>query len=201
MLGDTLVVLDWETTGLIPGPFSAISLGAVAVVNGAEHSEFYTNILELPGAKRQRSTMEFWSHHQERWNDTLVNPKPPAEAMGSFVEWILKLPGTNKTRVFAANPASFESCFLMYYLYRYLPEDYFAQAFNRVRVLDIRTMVAMLFGKDFSRAERSLIPAEWTEGLKITHNALDDAREQARVLVHLANAHAELREAALQPQE
>lgn len=198
MLGDCIISFDVETTGLIPGPFSMISLGAVAIVKGEEHSEFYTNIQELPNAKRQRSTMEFWAQFPDQWEAATRDALPPAKAMNNFVDWCLKLPGNNKNRIFAANPASFDSGFLMYYLYRFLPEEYFAQAFTRVRVLDIRTMIAMLFGKDFSKAQRSLIPDEWTEGLVITHNSLDDARQQARVLIHVANAHEELRKTALE---
>ena len=60
--------------------------------------------------------------------------------------------------------------------------------FKRNRALDIRTFIMALFAVPYSEAERSLVPKEWSEGFEITHNALDDAREQGTMLNHLLQA-------------
>ena len=62
------------------------------------------------------------------------------------------------------------------------------ELFGRHRALDIRSYLAAYLGCSYSEASRTKIPEEWTEGLKITHNALDDARQQGRVLVNMMKA-------------
>jgi len=195
---DIYVSVDVETTGHVPGPYSMLSIGAVALVDGKPVSNFYVNIEELPKAKRQPSTMEFWAKYPERWKDTRVNPATPEEAMRDFADWIMDVPGfTNKNVVFAANPASYDAGYIWYYFNRFMSEADMEKVFTRFRVLDIRTVIADVFNCDYSQAGRHLLPANWSNGFSITHNALDDAREQASVLSHLLVARQETFEAAM----
>lgn len=194
---DTIISVDVETTGHIPGPYSMLSLGAVALVDGKEHSHFYAKLKELPKSRRQPSTMDFWKQFPKQWAEATSDQHEPAEVMNAFNDWIISLPGTVWTKVFAANPTSYDAGFIWYYMNRYVEEATMERAFKRFRVIDIRTVISDIFDVEYSKAGRDLIPPEWSEGQAITHNALEDAREQAAVLVNLLAARRHLYEAAM----
>ena len=62
-LPEILVSVDGEFTGLIPGPYSMIPLGAVAYdPEGNEFSRFKVNICDLPDANRDPRTMAWWAN-------------------------------------------------------------------------------------------------------------------------------------------
>jgi hypothetical protein len=75
-------------------------------------------------------------------------------------------------------------------LNKFINEEAIQDLFKRNRALDIRTYISAMFGVPYSEAERSVVPPEWSEGHEITHNALDDAREQGTMLMNLMKASA-----------
>lgn len=184
---DTIVSFDIETTGLVAGVHSMIALGAVAYRGGKEISHFYGSMLEWEGAERSESTMQFWMKNLAEWKRIRKDSKEPAKVINEFYNWTLELP---QPRVLAANPSAFDSAFLFWYLNRYINEDAIQDLFKRNRAIDIRTFISAMFAVPYSEAERSLVPKEWSEGFEITHNALDDAREQGTMLMNLMKASA-----------
>lgn len=185
---DTLISFDIETTGFIPGYHSIISLGAVAWKDGKEVSSFYGCMKEWNGSTRSNSTMNWWKKdHKDEWMAIRSQQEEPEEVMGRFYEWCMSFKGE---RTLAANPACFDTALLWWYLHTYVGEDAITQMFKRHRALDIRTYIAAVFNVPYSEAERSLLPAHWSEKQYITHNALDDARQQATVLNHLMKVNA-----------
>lgn len=182
---DTIISFDVETTGMIPGVHSVISLGAVAWKDGKEISHFYGCMKEWYGSKRSDSTMQWWRGQKEEWLRIRSEQEEPKDVMMKFYEWCLTLPGS---RTLAANPACFDAALLWWYLHTYCGEDAITTLFKRHRALDIRTYIAAVFDVPYSQAERSLLPVHWAEKEYITHNALDDARQQATVLHHLMKA-------------
>jgi DNA polymerase III epsilon subunit-like protein len=197
-LSDTIISFDVESTGFIPGVHSIISLGAVAYINGEEHSHFYAAVKEFPGAKRLKSTMDWWKKHPEEAKRIAQQMEEPEDVFPRFYDWIMSLP---VERVLAANPSAFDSALLWWYLHTYCGEEAIGQMFKRHRALDIRTYISALFAVPYSRAERSLVPNEWSENLTITHNALDDAREQGTMLINLIRAMSEMVTALSAPEE
>lgn len=184
MTKDTIISIDFETFGGIPGVHSAVSIGAVAFHAGKEVSSFYAKMKELPWAKRDADTMEWWKGQPDAWEEINKGQEEPQDVMNNFYQWAIKLPGTPKTRVFAANPNSYDSGFLIFYCYKFLG-NLSQEISYRLRVLDVRTYFAAIAGLDYSKAERYKMPTEWTENLVINHRAVDDARQQGHTLMHM----------------
>ena len=74
---------------------------------------------------------------------------------------------------------------LWWYLHTFCGKNSITDLFKRHRALDIRTFMCAVFDVPYSEAERDILPAHWAEKQYITHNALDDAKQQATVLYHL----------------
>ena len=159
-----------------------IALGAVAYRDGKEIGHFYAALEEWDGAERSEGTMQFWMKNLAEWKSIRSQRRDPAQVMKEFYDWCIALP---QPRILAANPSAFDAAFLFWYLCKFVAEDAVNDLFKRNRALDIRTFIMALFAVPYSEAERSLVPKEWSEGFEITHNALDDAREQGTMLNHL----------------
>jgi DNA polymerase III alpha subunit (gram-positive type) len=182
---DTIISFDIETTGLVAGVHSMIALGAVAYRGGKEISHFYAALEEWDGSERSQGTMEFWMKNLAEWKRIRKERRDPVVVMKEFYDWCIALP---QPHILAANPSAFDSAFLFWYLYKFIGEDAVNDLFKRNRAFDIRTAISILFAVPYSEAERSLLPDEWSEGLEINHNALDDARQQGVGLMHILMA-------------
>jgi hypothetical protein len=123
--------------------------------------------------------------HLSEWKRIRKESRDPQEVMTEFYDWVADLP---KPHTLVANPACFDFSLLNWYLYTYCGENAVNDLFKRHRALDIRTFISAIFAVPYSEAERSLVPAEWSENCEITHNALDDAREQGTMLINLMRA-------------
>jgi hypothetical protein len=179
---DTIISFDVETTGFIPGVHSVIALGAVAWRGGKEISSFYGCMKEWYGSERSDSTMHWWRGQKDEWMAIRKLQVEPVVTMMRFYDWVNELP---KAHTLAANPACFDAALLWWYLHKFCGEDAITNLFKQHRALDIRTYIAAVFDVPYSEAERSILPAHWSEKQYITHNALDDARQQGLVLHHL----------------
>lgn len=186
-LKDTIISFDVETTGMIPGYHSVISIGAVAWRDGKEVGSFHGCMKEWNGSSRSEDTMLWWRKHKDEWMNIRSQQEEPKVVMNRFYDWCMTFPGE---RTLAANPACFDAALMWWYFHTYCGEDAITTAFKRHRALDIRTLIAAVFNVPYSEAERSLLPAHWAEKQFITHNALDDARQQGYVLHHLMRANA-----------
>jgi DNA polymerase III epsilon subunit-like protein len=183
-MGDTIVSIDVETVGLIPGVHSIISLGAVAFVDRKEHDDFYRCIEELPDLTRLPSTMEWWKQFNDKYQDIVVRQARPENAIDDFGYWIESLP---KPVVLAADPIAFDGAFVYYYCFRFLGPERFERTFPRCKGIDIKTVLMAALDKEYSKVNRLCIPGSWTDGLVVNHNALDDARQQGHVLMNALN--------------
>lgn len=182
---DTVIVFDLETTGFVPGINSILSIGAVAYQNGLEVSNFYAALKEFEGSECNEGCVQWWRDHREAWQSLRQIAEEPKEVMQRFYNWMLDLP---KPHTLAANPSAMDAGLLFWYLHVYCGENAVERLVKRHRCFDIRTAISVLFAVPYSEAERYIAPSEWSEGLVITHNALDDAREQGTMLMNLLRA-------------
>lgn len=182
---DVILSLDFETYGKIPGVHSLASIGVVAYQNYREIDSFYAVFEELSWTKRDPDTMQWWKKQPEAWQEIQKDREDPQIVMDRFYDWATALPGTPKSRVFAANPSTFDMGFLTFYCYRFLGDKKSNDISYRLRCLDIRSYFAAIAGIDYSQAERYKMPREWFGGLEITHSALDDARNQGVCLCNM----------------
>jgi hypothetical protein len=185
---DVYISADVEADGPIPGPYSMISFGLtvagtydgrVFVRRDPEATTFYAELrpisdsydadaLAVSGLDRDRLIRE---------------GRDPAEAMSAAARWVRAVAAEEGGKaVFAAYPLGFDWMFLYWYFVR------FAEAgspFGHSRFLDLKTLYAARSGETVTRSVKGRMPRHLLSGRPHTHNALDDAMEQAELLQNL----------------
>jgi hypothetical protein len=175
------VSVDGEFTGPIPGPYSMISLGAVAYdPAGHELSRFKINIGELPGASRDPATMAWWAEQPEAWKLATENPVQAREAMERFDRWLASLPGRPKLMGW---PLPVDFMFVYWYYVNFLgktpPFGYDGIDIKTYAMAQMKTKT--LSGKSSGVSRKMVqellgIPAEG-----FSHDPVDDASQQGRL--------------------
>jgi hypothetical protein len=177
---------DVETDGPIPGPFSILSFALVyAGTFDGNHfrrpqnydQSFYREMkpisdsfeleaLQVNGLDREKLVRE---------------GEPPDRVMSDASKWIRDLAG-NATPVMVAYPLCFDWTFLYWYFIRFSREG---SPFGHSRCFDIKTAFALKAAVPMTEAGLShLFPALRPSGSH-THNALDDAIEQAEIFANV----------------
>ncbi len=177
---------DVEAVGPIPGLYSMSSLGLVVA------ARYDGSVLERP---RQPET--FYRELRpvtDRFDPAAAavsgldraalqrDGAEPRDAMGDLARWVEELARRYDARpVFAAYPASFDWMFV----YHYLVAHHGSSPFGFSGVLDMKTLYAARAGATIGNSTKRSMPAHLLSPRPHTHHALDDAREQADLLVNL----------------
>lgn len=183
---DVYFSADVETDGPIPGAFSMLAFGLVyaGTFDGeiftrpagyTEHiyrelrpisPDFQADALKINGLDRQR---------------LLIEGRAPESAMTETSEWIRRIANGGRP-VLVAYPLSFDWSFLYWYFVRFAKDG---SPFNHSQCFDIKTAFAVKAKIPIAAAGRKhLTPGLRANGAH-THNALDDAIEQAEVFANL----------------
>jgi hypothetical protein len=181
---DMYFSLDIEADGPIPGPYSMVSFGAA--VAGIK-DETFTPV--------DPSTSTFYRELRpisDEWvpealavsglsRDALLRDgADPALAMSEFTDWVRQTAGQHRP-VFVAYPLGYDWMFLYWYLMRFTG----ASVFGHSAFLDMKTMYAVKADVTIGQATKRSMPAHLLSQRRHTHNALDDAIEQAELFANL----------------
>jgi len=167
---EAYISVDVEAAGPLPPTYSMLALGAVAVDD--PKATFYVemrpmNDKSVPGA------MKVVGRTLQNFARTGRDPK---EAMTAFRDWLSSVAESRKP-VFVGFNATFDWAFVNFYFHRYLGESPFG-----IGGIDIKSYYMGLSGCAWEDTRSSRIPAEFKgSSLRHTHNALDDAIEQAEL--------------------
>ena len=183
---DLYLSADVEADGPIPGLYSMSSLGLVVA------GRYDGSVLERP-----REPETFYRELKpvtDRFDPTAAavsgldrgtlqrEGADPGDAMRDLARWVDELARRYDARpVFAAYPASFDWTFV----YHYLIAHHGSSPFGFSGVLDMKTLYAARAGVVLGQATKRSMPAHLLSHRPHTHHALDDAREQADLLVNL----------------
>ena len=188
-LPEIIVSTDVEASGPIPGPYSMWSLGAVALwPDGDVVDRFAANLEDLPGARADEQTMEFWSRNPEAYDRCRLDPEPPIQVMQNFAAWLGELPGKP---IFLGSPVGFDFLFVRWYfiyLLGHCPLGFSA--------LDLRSYAMAVLGKDFFKSGKRYYPARLRVAVPHTHVCDEDALEQGLLFANIWKEAKEIREAA-----
>jgi hypothetical protein len=183
---DVYFSADVETDGPIPGPFSMLSLGLVFA--GAFDGETFSR----PNDYSQSFYREFRPISDDFEIDALkVNGLDrdlllregslPEIAMNEASQWVRMLAGGGRP-VLVAYPLSFDWSFLYWYFIRFSVDG---SPFKYSQCFDIKTAYAVKAHIPISAAGRSnLVPSLRSHAVH-SHNALEDAIEQAQIFANL----------------
>ena len=162
---------DIEADGPIPGAHSMLSFASAAyLADKTLVSTFSANLETLPDATPDPDTMKWWQSQPKAWEACRAEPRDPAEAMKSYVDWLNGLTGKP---VFVAYPAGFDFSFIHWYLVRFTGGSPYSHS-----ALDMKTYAMALLKRGYRDSVKRNWPRRWFDELPHTHVALDDAIEQ-----------------------
>lgn len=183
---DVYFSADVETDGPIPGPFSMLSFGLVlaGTFDGKTFSrpadylqtfyrelqpvssDFQVEALRVNGLDRARLIKEGFA---------------PSLAMTEAANWVKNIAGRARP-VLVAYPLSFDWSFLYWYFIRF---SEIGSPFDYSGCFDIKTAFAVKACIPIALAGRSRLDPHLRARSHHTHNALEDAIEQAQVFANL----------------
>ena len=180
--------LDVEASGPFPGLYSLVSVGCVPVLppdvnNGIWHlseKTFYCEFKPLEGAGELAAATEVHGLSDEHLQEKGLDAR---EGIQNLADYLAGLRLSVPKFMTAAWPASFDQPFIGYYAQRFLGSNPFGYA-----CLDIASLAQGIF-----RCERRQLRSRLARrGLfrppkPYPHNALDDAMDQATLLMELLN--------------
>lgn len=163
------ISVDIEASGPIPGEYSMLSIGACVVRN--TNQQFYAEFQPLNDHFIQKAL----EVNKLSIKEMKIKGEKPTDAMKRFEIWIKEVSGENRP-VFIAFNATFDWSFTHWYFINFLGRDPFG-----ISGVDIKAYFMgkhnTLWGETVKKKVRSFYPSKTTH----THNALDDAMEQAEI--------------------
>ena len=185
MSSDLYISADIEADGPIPGPYSMLAFG-LAVAGGfdgevfsaadATADTFYRELRPISEEVDQKA-LEVSGLDRNR---LLREGDDPVAVMSEASAWVKERVGTARP-VLVGYPVVFDWMFLHWYFVRFAGES----PFGFSGALDIKTMYQQKAGVTLSRAGRGDLPEFLSSPRRHTHQALDDAIEQAEIFARI----------------
>jgi DNA polymerase III epsilon subunit-like protein len=171
------ISVDVETSGPSPSTGSLISIGACRVEDPTDG--FSVEMQPLADRPWSDEAERVHGLSRERLETTGVDP---ADAMAAFERWTLATCGPAQP-VFVALNAPFDWMFVADYAWRFLGRNPFGHTALDIKALYLGRHLAEV--RRWSRTSRISMLERYPVDLPHTHNALDDAREQATLVKRL----------------
>jgi len=177
---------DIETDGPIPGPYSLLSFALVVAGRQVGGSFSRPTGAEVSFYRELRPISEEFEPEALRINlldreHLLRVGTDPVVAMTEAAEWVCQQCGPSRP-ILVAFPLSFDWTWLYWYFVRFSRTG---SPFGHSSCFDIKTAFAVKAKRSISEASKSKLPAHLRSDSPHTHNALDDAREQAEVFAKI----------------
>jgi ribonuclease T len=167
---EVYISVDVEAAGPLPPTYSMLSLGAVSVEDS--QATFYVEINPL-NDESVPAAMKVVGRTLE---DFARAGREPKDAMVAFRDWLALVAKAAKP-VFVGFNAPFDWAFVNFYFHQYLGENPFG-----IGAIDIKSYYMGMSGSTWEETRSSRISAEFKDSSRRhTHNALDDAIEQAEM--------------------
>jgi DNA polymerase III epsilon subunit-like protein len=165
---EAFISVDVETAGPHPSRYALLSIGACLVAD-PRHG-FYAELKP----DRLQATEDALHVSQFSLESLLETGVPAAEAMTQFETWIAAEVPSGQKPIFVAFNAPFDWMFVNDYFHRYLGKNPFGYS-----ALDIKAFFMGMTGVQWAESTFHHIATRYIEGRSLTHNALQDARDQA----------------------
>jgi DNA polymerase III epsilon subunit-like protein len=167
---ECFISVDVETAGPDPGAYSLLSIGACLVSDPDQG--FYVEL--KPTTKN--ATEEALTVSGFTLEALEASGVPPKEAMQRFEAWLGEVNQSGARPIFVAFNAAFDWMFINQYFHRYLGHNPFGHA-----ALDIKAFFMALAGNRWTETGMRHAAQRYGYEIFLTHHALDDAKDQARL--------------------
>ncbi|WP_283135398.1 3'-5' exoribonuclease domain-containing protein [Rhizohabitans arisaemae] len=186
MKSEIYISADIEADGPIPGPYSMVSFG-LSVAGSREGTRFIpsdplaqTFYAELKPISENYVPEALAVSGLDR-DRLIAEGQDPRQAMTAAASWI-RLVGRERQPVFVAYPLAFDWMWMYWY---FITFNESGSPFGHSRCLDIKTLYAAKADVPIGWATKRQMPEEIRSTYKHTHNALDDAVEQAELFQNI----------------
>jgi hypothetical protein len=186
---DIFFSADVETDGPIPGPYSLLSFGLVyaGAYDGqtffrppSYDENFYVELKPIS----ERYEQEALDVNGLDRGYLTKHGDEPGLAMTEAASWVRKR-SSGGSPVIVAYPLSFDWLWLYWYFVQYSRTG---SPFGYSRGFDVKTAMAVKLRRTLSSSGRKDLPESLKSHAPHTHNALDDAVEQAEIFANVFTA-------------
>ncbi|HEX9990345.1 MAG TPA: 3'-5' exonuclease [Chloroflexia bacterium] len=167
---EVFVSVDVETAGPNPGLYSLLSIGACLVAE--PERTFYVELQPV----NSNAEKEALAVHGLSLEKLRVAGVPPADAMAQFEAWLAREIPPPVRPLFVAFNAPFDWMFVHDYFHRFLGRNPFGH-----NAIDIKAYYMGLSGSSWAETGLDKLLPRYVGPAKLTHNALDDAKDQAAI--------------------
>ena len=168
------ISVDIETAGPNPSQYSLLSIGACTIWQ--PQSQFY---IELQPTN-DKMLPEAFAIHGLTIEALKENGIAPGEAMTQFETWLMEVVPAGQHPIFVAFNAPFDWMFVSDYFHRFLGHNPFGHS-----ALDIKAYYMGLSGSTWKETAMRNVSEYLLDGRNISHNALEDAIDQAEMFERL----------------
>ena len=172
---EVFISVDVETAGPTPGRYSLLSIGAClvdAADSPAPHDGFYIE-LKPTTAEALPEALAVGGFSLAGLAETGATPEA---AMLAFEQWIDAVVPAGAVPVFVGFNAGFDWMFVADYFDRFLGRNPFGHT-----AVDIKSYSMGLSGSSWAGTSLKRLSPRYLDGSKLSHNALGDAQDQARL--------------------
>ncbi|HAD06093.1 MAG TPA: DNA polymerase III subunit epsilon [Anaerolineaceae bacterium] len=162
------ISVDVETAGPTPDQFALLSIGACTVRQPRQ--TFYVEIQP----DRDAVDPQAMAVHGLDMEMLRKNGLPPAQALLNFEAWVHQVVPPSHRPIFVAFNAPFDWMFVHTYFIRYLGRNPFGH-----KALDIKAFYMGVSGQPWEKTSGSHLHRLFRQADGLTHNALQDALDQA----------------------
>lgn len=170
MLPEVYISVDVETAGPNPNGYSMISIGA-CVVDDPDRG-FYVELKPLTEAFIEDALAISGLSMEKLATDGI----DPAIAMQQFADWVSEVAPAGTAPVFVGFNVAFDWMFVDDYFQRFLERNPFGHS-----ALDIKSYYLGMAGGDWAGTSMRFLSPLYLGGVHLSHNALGDARDQAKL--------------------
>lgn len=163
------ISVDIEASGQFPGDFSMLSIGACVV--GEKSKTFYIELQPI----NENFVAENVAVTGLSFEKLKMNGEEPVAAMQKFEKWIMQVSGGANPVLVAFN-ASFDWMFVDWYFRKFLGRNPFG-----LGGVDVKAYFMGMENVGWSGTKKRYVYEKFPTDYPHTHNALDDALEQADV--------------------
>jgi len=171
---EAYISVDVETAGPSPSRYSLLSIGACLV--SQPQRSFYIELQPV----NDEMLPEAFAIHGLSIEALIDEGVPPAEAMALFESWLKEVVPEGQVPVFVAFNAPFDWMFVSDYFHRYLGRNPFGHA-----ALDIKAYYMGSTGSSWKETSMRNVSQDYLDGRTISHNAEEDALDQAKIFTRL----------------
>jgi DNA polymerase III epsilon subunit-like protein len=164
------ISVDIETAGPNPADYPLLSIGACVVDN--PQRTFYVELQPVSNNALPAALAVCKLSLEE----LAKRGVPPVKAMTQFEQWVWAETPRNLKPVFVAFNAVFDWMFVNDYFFRYLGHNPFGHS-----ALDMKAFFMGMSGVEWAKTGMRHINAHYQNDRVLTHNALQDALDQAEL--------------------